>query len=125
MIPVHSRRSFVVEPQTSIYYSICFCDTCNIRDLILGITIPSSISLPILSFTRSMIFYSRDIVTCSTLDVSKRCGPRVSFHHAEEQIMLLVHTPQPIPLSYLKTHFQSPNYGVTVDAIRAAAGYSD
>jgi hypothetical protein len=53
MIPVHSRSTSVIKPQTSISYSLCFCDTCNIRDLIIGISIPSSISLPTLPFTRS------------------------------------------------------------------------
>jgi hypothetical protein len=67
MTPVHSRRSFVIEPQTSMSYSLCFCDTYNIRDLIVGITIPSSISLPTLSFTRSVIFHPRDLVTCCNI----------------------------------------------------------
>jgi hypothetical protein len=39
--------------QTSMSYSFCFCDTCNIWDLIIGISIPSSILLPTLLFTRS------------------------------------------------------------------------
>jgi hypothetical protein len=51
MIHVYSRRSVIVEPQTSMSYSLCFYDTSNIRDLIIGITIPSSISLPTMSFT--------------------------------------------------------------------------
>jgi hypothetical protein len=53
MIPMHSRRTFVIEPQMLMSYSLCFCDTCNIQDLIIGISIPSSISLPTLPFTCS------------------------------------------------------------------------
>jgi hypothetical protein len=64
---VFTRMTFVVEPQTSMSYSHCFSDTCNIRDLIVGISIPSSISLPILPFTRSVIFHPRDLVTCCNI----------------------------------------------------------
>jgi hypothetical protein len=32
-IPMHSQRSFVVEPQTSLSYSFYLCDNCNIQDL--------------------------------------------------------------------------------------------
>jgi hypothetical protein len=125
MTHVHSWRTFVVEPQTSISYSLCFCDTCNIRDLIIGIFIHSSISLPTLPFIRSVIFNSRDLVTCCNIGWISASGPRVSFRHVEEQILLLVHTPQPTPLEYPKTPFQSPCYRVTVDAIKAATGCSD
>jgi hypothetical protein len=108
-IHVHSRSSFIVEPQTSMSYSLCFCDTCNIRDLIIGITIPSLILLPILPFTRSVIFHHRDLDTCYNISYNlAEWAQSISFHHAKEQILLLVHTPQPIPLAYLKTPFQSP-----------------
>jgi hypothetical protein len=67
MIPVYSRRTFVVEPQTPMSYFLCFCDSCNIRDLIIRITIPSSISLLILPFTRSVIFHPCNLVTCCNI----------------------------------------------------------
>jgi hypothetical protein len=50
-----------------MYYSLCFYDTCNIQDLIVSISIPSSFSLPILTFTRSVIFHPRDLVTCCNI----------------------------------------------------------
>jgi hypothetical protein len=43
----------------------------------------------------------------------------------EEKILLLMHTPQPIPLEYLKTPFQSPYHGMTVDAMKVAIGNND
>jgi hypothetical protein len=125
MIPVHSRRTFIVELQTPMSYSLCFSDTCNIRDLIVDI-IPSSISLPILAFTRFVVFHPRDLFTCCNIAyVISLSESRVSFRHVKEQILLLVHTPQSISLAYPKTPFQSPFYGMTVDAIKAATGYSD
>jgi hypothetical protein len=81
--------------------------------------------LPTLPFTRSVISHPRDLVTCCNIRWISSSVPRVSFRHAEEKIILLVHTPQPTPLEYLKTLFQSRSYRVTVDAIKAAAGCSD
>jgi hypothetical protein len=52
-------------------------------------------------------------------------GPRVYFCHAEEQIPLLMHTLQPTPLEIQETPFQSPCYGVTVDAIKTSSKISD
>jgi hypothetical protein len=39
----------------------------------------------------------------------------------DEQILLLMHTPQTTPLETQETPFQSPYYGVTVDAIKASS----
>jgi hypothetical protein len=64
---VFTWRTFVIEPQMLMSYSFCLCDTCNIRGLIVGISIPSSISLPTLPFTRSVIFHPRDLVTCCNI----------------------------------------------------------
>jgi hypothetical protein len=47
------------------------------------------------------------------------------FQHADEQIPLLMHSPQPTPLETKETPFQSPSYVVTVDAIKASSGSSD
>jgi hypothetical protein len=68
-----------------------------------------------------MIFHPRDLVTCCVAsDVISSSVPRVYFRHADEQIPLLVHTPQPSPLEYVKTPFQSPSYRVMVDAIKGS-----
>jgi hypothetical protein len=64
---VFTQRIFVIELQMSMSYFFCFYDTCNIRDLIVGISIPSSILLPTLSFTRSVIFHPHDLVTCCNI----------------------------------------------------------
>jgi hypothetical protein len=76
--------------------------------------------------TRSCDIYPRDLVTCyAASDVISPSGPRVSFRHAEEQISLLVHTPQHTPTEYLKTPFESPNHGMTVDVLKESFGSSD
>jgi hypothetical protein len=45
--------------------------------------------------------------------------------HADQQIPLLMHMPQPTPLETQATPFQSPCYGLMVDAIKASSGSSD
>jgi hypothetical protein len=50
---------------------------------------------------------------------SRRVCPEYHIRHADEQIPLLVYTPQPTPLEN-----QSPYYGVTVDAIKVFYGNS-
>jgi hypothetical protein len=52
-------------------------------------------------------------------------GPRVSIHHADEQIPVLTHTPQPIPSKYLRTPFWSSSYRMAFDAMRVASGDID
>jgi hypothetical protein len=47
------------------------------------------------------------------------------FHHSDEQILLLVHTPLPTPLATQDTPFQSPSYVMMVDAIKVASRCSD
>jgi hypothetical protein len=56
---------------------------------------------------------------------SHREGLEYHIRHADEQIPLLVYTPQPTPLETQETHFQSPCYGVTVDTIKASSESSD
>jgi hypothetical protein len=56
---------------------------------------------------------------------SHRVGPEYHICHADEQIPLLVYTPQPTPLETQETPFQSPCYGVTIDAIKASSRNSD
>jgi hypothetical protein len=84
-------------------YSLSFCDTCNVRDLIIGATIPRSISLPTCATLFFLVvFHPRDQVTCcAALDAISPSGPRVSFRHVEEQIPLLMLTPLNTPLEYL------------------------
>jgi hypothetical protein len=72
-----------------------------------------------------VIFHPRDLVTCCNIGWILPSGPRVPFHNAEEQIPLLMHTPQHTPLETQETPFQSPYYRVTVDAIKASSGSSD
>jgi hypothetical protein len=47
------------------------------------------------------------------------------FRHTDEQIPLLMHSPQPTPLETQETPFQSPSYVVMVDAIKASSISSD
>jgi hypothetical protein len=54
-----------------------------------------------------MTLHPRDLVTCLQASYMKQSlsGPRVSIRHADGQILLLVHMPQPTPLEYLKYTF--------------------
>jgi hypothetical protein len=56
---------------------------------------------------------------------SHRVGLEYHICHADEQIPLLVDTPQPTPLETQETPFQSPYYGAMVDAIKASSRNSD
>jgi hypothetical protein len=74
-----------------------------------------------------MTLHHRDLVTrlqASLMQLSSS-GPRVSACHADGQILLLAHMPQPTPLEYMKTSFQPPYHGMMVDAINVFAGRSD
>jgi hypothetical protein len=89
------------------------------------ISILCSISLPTNLFTCSHDIASS--VTESHAYKLLRCNchranPVVSICHADGQILLLVHMPQPTTLEYPNTSFQSPCYRVIIDAIKVAAG---
>jgi hypothetical protein len=49
---------------------------------------------------------------------SHQVSPEYHIRHADEQISLLLYTPQPTPLETQETPFRSPYYGVMVDAIK-------
>jgi hypothetical protein len=95
-------------PQTSMSYSFCFCDTCNIRDLIIGIPIPSSISLLTLLFTRSCDILSPWPSHMLQHWMNLTEWAQSIFYHADEQISLLMHSPLPTPLETQETPFHSP-----------------
>jgi hypothetical protein len=69
--------------------------------------------------------HSCDLLTYYNLDEISPSGPRVFFHHVEEQIPILMHTPRHTLLETQKTRFQSPCYSVMVDATKASSGSSD
>jgi hypothetical protein len=56
---------------------------------------------------------------------SHQVGPEYHICHADEQIPLLVYTPQPTPLETQEIPFRSPCCGVMVDAIKAFSENSD
>jgi hypothetical protein len=56
---------------------------------------------------------------------SHQVGLEYHIRHADEQIPLLIYTPQPTLLETQETPFRSPCYGVTVDAIKASSRSSD
>jgi hypothetical protein len=60
-----------------------------------------------------------------SFDVFSSSGPKYHIHHADEQILLLVYTPQPTPLETQETPFRLPCYGVMVDAFKASSRNSD
>ena len=106
MTPVHSTINLIAWAVNVESYSLCHCDTSLVRDLIISIIIPSSISLPtsaIYSFPWYFILVTKSHAAAS--DVISPSGPRVSFRHADGQIPLLIHTPLRIPLEYLSCTF--------------------
>jgi hypothetical protein len=60
-----------------------------------------------------------------SFDVFSPSGPEDHICHADEQIPLLLYTPQPTPLETQETPLQSPCYGATIDAIKASSRNSD
>jgi hypothetical protein len=52
---------------------------------------------------------------------SHQVSPEYHIRHTDEQIPLLLYTPQPTPLETQETPFRSPCYGVTVDAIKLSS----
>jgi hypothetical protein len=92
------------------------------------ISISCSISLPKNLFTsfHDITSSMTESHACKLLRCNcHRVGRVVSICHADGQILLLVHTPQPTTLEYPNTSFQSPCYRVMVDAIKVAAWSSD
>ena len=66
------------------------------RDLIVGISIPSSISLPASLFTRSVIqdYVANTLVTLLArliVMLYYRVGPEIPLRHTEQQIPVLIH----------------------------------
>jgi hypothetical protein len=125
MIHVYYHEGTFSLSQMSMPYSLCFCDTCNIQGLIIGISIPSSISLPTFPFACSHDIPSPCLVTCCNIGWISLSGRRVSSvtrmrksHSRWTLLNLFVwHTQE--------TSFQSPSYVMTVDAIKAASRCSD
>ena len=106
--PYAFQKIFCRWTVNTMSYSLCFA--------ILAVSeIWSSVSpYPVQSryrhslFTRSVIFHPRDLVTCcAASDVISSSGPRVSLHHAEEQILLLIKRLNLRSLEYLKDAFQT------------------
>ena len=65
MTPVLPRINFIAWTINVESYSLCHCDTRLVRDLVIGIIIPSSISLPTsATLLVPLIFHPRDLVTC-------------------------------------------------------------
>jgi hypothetical protein len=71
-----------------------------------------------------MIIHIRDLVKCcAALMYSHRVVLEYHICHADEQIPLLVYTPQPTPLETQVTPFQSPCYGTMY--LKASSGNID
>ena len=60
-----------------------------------------------------------------TSDVISPSGPSVSFRHADEQILIVIQSPQTTPLEYLKDTFQTSLSKEATDAIKAASSDTD
>jgi hypothetical protein len=60
----------------------------------------------------------------NSMDVISPSGPRVSFHHVDEQILISIHTPQATPSEYMSAPLWSPYCGMMVDEVKVAYGDS-
>ena len=124
--PVHSRRSFVVEPQTSILIPFAYMILVMSEIWSSIFQIPSSISLPICALLIPVIFHHHDLVMCcATSDLISLSGPRVSIRHADEQILILIQSPLHTPLEYLNYAFQTPILLVATNAVKATTDNTD
>ena len=77
------------------------------QDSIVGISIPSSISVPAILFTRYIIQYpvTKLIIHIKLLMMLYyREGPEISLHHMERQIPVSIHATQQTPLEILVEH---------------------
>ena len=54
-------------------------------------------------------------------DVISLSGPRVSICHADEQILILIQSPQHTPLENLSYAFQTPILLVATNVVKATA----
>ena len=107
---------------------LLFLDTYNVWGLIIGITIPSFDLIPdIATLLVRVISHPRDLVTrCAVSRWISPSGPRVSLRHAEEQILLLMHAPQPTVIGIPERRLSDyPFSGVATNAIKAVADDSD
>jgi hypothetical protein len=92
MIHVYYHEGTLSLSQMSMPYSLCFCDTCNIQVLIIGISIPSSISLPTFPFTCSRDIPSPCLVTCCNIGWISLSGPEYLLSHGWENPTLDGHS---------------------------------
>ena len=87
-----------------------------------------SISLLTNILTRSrLITYPRDLVTClqAWWMWLSSSGPRVSIRHSDVQILLLMHTPQPILIGIPELRLSDSMLLVATNVVNATADDSD
>jgi len=104
--------------------SLCLFDTCFIRDMIVGIIIPSSISLPTMHFTHSHDISSpwpnhmmRIIYRWKLTEWAQSISPSRGWTNPA-----IDHSPQPIPPEYPRYTFMITQSRVTFDVLKASLG---
>jgi hypothetical protein len=124
MIPMYSHEGTLSLPQMLMSYSFCFYYTCNIWDLIIGIFIPGSISLPTLPFSRS-----HDIPSSWPSHMLQHC---MNLTEWAQSIFLSRGRTNPAPDAYASIYSIgnpidtfSAYYRVTVDTIKTSSRSSD
>ena len=96
------------------------------RDSIVGIFIPSSISLPASLFTRSVIHHlvTNSLVIClQAYDVYYQEGPKIPLRYSEWQILISIYANSTSTIGdTCRASLWSPSYVVTFDSTQGSCG---
>ena len=95
LVPTYSMKIFIGQTAITTYVIPFVIGMLLARDSIVGIFIPSSISIPASLFTRSIIHHlvTNSLVIClqAYYDVYYREGPEVPLRYSEWQIPISIH----------------------------------
>ena len=94
LVPTYSTKIFIGQTAMRTYVIPFVIGMLLDRDSIVGIFIPSSVSLPASLFTRSGIHHlvTNSLVVClQAYDVYYREGPEIHLRYSEWQILILIY----------------------------------
>ena len=119
LAPTYSMKIFIGRTVMTTYVIPFVIGMLLARDSIVGIFIPSSISLPASLFTRSVIHHlvTNSLVVClQTYDVYYREGPEIPLRYSEWQILITIYANSTNTFGDTRASLWSPNYVVTFDS---------
>ena len=120
LAPTYSTKIFIGWTVMATYVISFVIGRLLARDSIVGIFIPSSISLPAILFTRSVIHHlvTNFLVIClQAYDEYYREGPEIPLQYLEWQIIILIYAnPTNTFGDTCRSSLRSPSYVVTFDS---------